>query len=501
MVAQAVMAGGGGEWPDQLSFDFLPHVPVVVQRHDGRLTSDAGLLPIRQFDQRWDYSRRMAACLHDPRGGTPRHALLAMLRQRLYGVLAGYEDCNDHDALRDDPVFKMVAGGGRGAPDGDALASQPTLSRFENGAATPAALLRLIDLNIATGVERLRQRHGGRLPASVTLDLDATDDPAHGEQQLTLFHGYYGQYQYFPLVISEPATRHVFLAWLRPGTVHASLGADDDLARVVKALRAARPDIQVHVRGDAGFGLPRMYEVCEELGVTYTFGFATNPRLKALTDDLMDRAVAYHARTKLKARLFRCFQYQCDSWACARTVVAKAECHGGGTNLRFVVTNLPVHPSPAPPALEASASASASDLSSSASEPGAGWASDPVAREVYDDYALRGESEQRMDELKNGLSAGRLSCHRFLANFFRLLIHVAAYNLLNALRDDPALDDELRAAQPQTWRTRVIKVAATVVATTRRVVVRLAAQWPGWPAYRAVTARALAFVPPPPSTA
>jgi len=481
MVAQTVVAAaGGGEWPDQLSFDFLPDRPVVVQRHDGQLTSDAGLLPIRQFDQRWDYTRRMAACLHDPRAGTPRHALLAMLRQRLYGVLAGYEDCNDHDALRDDPVFKMVAGD-RGAPDGDPLASQPTLSRFENGAARPAALLRLIDFNVATGVERLRQHHGGQLPASVTLDLDATDDPAHGDQQLTLFHGYYGQYQYFPLIISEPTTRHVFLAWLRPGTVHASLGADDDLARVVKALRAARPDVAIHVRGDAGFGLPVMYEICEELGVTYTFGFATNARLKALTDDLMDRAVAYHARTNAKARLFRCVQYQCDSWACARTVVAKAECHGGGTNLRFVVTNLAgVEPSPAE---------------------SAGWPSDPVAREVYDDYALRGESEQRMDELKNGLAAGRLSCHRFVANFFRLLIHVAAYNLLNALRDDPALPDELRAAQPQTWRTRVIKVAAAVVATTRRVVVRVAAQWPWWPALRAVAARAQAFVPPPPSTA
>lgn len=465
MVAQA--AAGGP--PDQLSFDFLPDRPVVVQRHHGQLTSDVGLLPIRQFDQRWDYTRRMAACLSDRRAD-PAHASLTMLRQRLYGVLAGYEDCNDHDALRDDPAFKIVAGD-RG-PDGGPLASQPTLSRFENGA-TPSALQKLVGFTIATGVERLKQRHGGRMPASVTLDLDATDDPTHGDQQLTLFHGYFGQYQYFPLVISEPTTRHVFLAWLRPGTVHASLGADDDLARVVAALRAARPDIAIHVRGDAGFGLPRMYEACERLGVTYTFGFATNPRLKRLTDDLMNRAVAHHAATRAKARFFACFQYQCDTWARARAVVAKAECHAGGTNLRFVVTNLPVDPSPTEPT---------------------GWPSDPVAREVYDEYARRGESEQRMDELKNGLGAGRLSCHRFLANFFRLLMHVAAYNLLNALRDDdPALPADLRAGQPCTWRTRVIKVAAEVVATTRRVVVRLAAQWPWWPAYRAAAARALAF--------
>jgi len=453
MVAQPAMAE-----PEQLSFDFLPESPVVVQRHPARMSSDAGLLPVRQFDARWRYTERFAACLHDPK---PRReqSLLSMLRQRVFGILAGYEDCNDHDTLRDDPVFKLLAGR---LPDGAALASQPTLSRFEN-LATPAVLERLVDVTVATGVERLKQKHGGTLPAAVTLDLDATDDPTHGRQQLTLFHGYYGQYQYFPLVISEPTTRHVFLAWLRHGTAHASLGADDDLARVVAALRAARPDVAVHVRGDAGFGNPTLYAACERLGVTYTFGFATNPRLRRLTADPMARAVARHGETREKQRLFDCFQYQCDGWPHARTVVAKAECHNGGTNLRFVVTN----------------------------RPGVATADD--GQREYDDYVQRGESEHRMDELKTGLRMDRLSCHRFMANFFRLLLHTAAYNLLNAVRDDPALPEVLRAGQPCTWRTHVIKVAAEVVRTTRRVVVRLAAQWPSWPTYRAVAARALAF--------
>src|SRR6266496_4536887 len=246
-----------------------------------------------------------------------------MLRQRVYGILAGYEDCNDHDTLRDDPVFKLVAGR---RPEDDALASQPTLSRFEN-LATPAVLQKLIDFNIQTGIERLKQKHGGKLPASITLDLDATDDPTHGHQQLTLFHGYFGQYQYFPMIISEPTTKHVFLAWLRPGTVHSSLGADDDLVRVVNTLRKQRPDIQVHVRADAGFGNPRMYEVCEQTGLTYTFGFSANARLQKLTEDLMRRAVEQFGKTKEKARLFECFQYQCDTWPHPRTVIAKAECH------------------------------------------------------------------------------------------------------------------------------------------------------------------------------
>jgi hypothetical protein len=392
-----------------------------------------------------------------------------MLRQRLFGILAGYEDCNDHDTLRDDPIFKMVAGR---LPEDDALASQPTLCRFEN-LITPAVLQKLIDFNIATGIERLKQKHGGQLPASITLDLDATDDPAHGNQQLTLFHGHYGQYQYFPLVISEPTTKHVFVAWLRHGTAHASLGADDDLMRVVNALRQERPGIAIHVRADAGFGLPVMYNVCEENGLSYTLGFSSNPRLKKLAETLMQRAVEQYERTKQKARLFECFKYQCDSWEHPRTVIAKAECHAGGTNLRFVVTNLPAETSPAD------------------------WSSDPVARLIYDDYTQRGQSEHRMDELKNGLHTDRLSCHRFMANFFRLLLHTAAFNLFNAVRDSNQLPQVLRVGQPCTWRLMLIKVAAEIVQTTRRIVVKLAANWPWRDLYESVAARALAFNPSP----
>jgi hypothetical protein len=443
---------------EQLSFDFLPHLPVVVQQSAGRLSSDAGLLPLRQFDQRWKYTARMADCLHDPKPQRDQ-SLLSMLRQRVFGILAGYEDCNDHNTLRDDPVFKLIAGR---LPEDKALASQPTLSRFEN-LATPAVLQKLIDFLIDTGIERLKLKHGGRLPASLTLDLDATDDPTHGHQQLTLFHGYFGQYQYFPLIISEPTTKHIFVAWLRPGTVHASLGAEDDLMRVVNALRQERADIAIHIRGDAGFGLPKMYEICEENNLTYTFGFSTNARLRKLTEGLMEQAVERYEQSKQKQRLFDCFDYQCDSWKSPRRVVAKAECHEQGTNLRFTVTNRPGVDAP------------------------------HDAQREYDDYVLRGESEHRMDEMKNGLHMDRLSCHRFMANFFRLLLHTAAMNLLNAIRDDQSLPDLLRVGQPCTWRTHVIKVAAVIVQSTRRILVKLAAHWPWWPPYQAVGNRSLNF--------
>ena len=210
-----------------------------------------------------------------------------------------------------------------------------------------------------------------------------------------------------------------------------------------------------------------MYEICEKNGLTYTFGFSTNARLKKLTAELLQRAIDEHGKTKQKQRLFDCFAYKCDSWPASRTVIVKAECHDGGTNQRFVVTNRP------------------------------GVTSPEDGQREYDDYVQRGESEHRMDELKNGLHMDRLSCHRFMANFFRLILHVTAMNLLNALRQSPELPQVLQTGQPCTWQTALIKVAAIVVQTTRRIVIKVAANWPWWSMYEAVAARALSFAPAP----
>lgn len=441
----------------QLVFEGMIDRPVIVQPSAGMMSSDAGLIPLRELDRRWKFTERFADCLDDPRID-PDHTQAEMIRQRLFGIIAGYEDCNDHDDLRSDPVFKIVA---QRSPGDDDLASQPTLSRFENSV-TPAMLMRLMEFHITTGVERLQQHHGGELPDEVILDIDPTDDATHGRQQLTLFHGYYKQHQYFPQIISEPTTKHVFLAWLRPGAVHPSLGADDDLLRVVTALRNGKPDVSIHVRGDCGFGVPKMYDVCEENGLSYTFGISTNARLKVLAQGLMDQAVAQYEQTSQKQRLFTHFDYQAESWPHPRTVVAKAECQAVGTNLRFVVTSRKV-------------------------------TSDEQAEDVYDEYIQRGESEQRNDELKNGLSMDRLSCHRFAANFWRLLLHVAAYNLLNAFRDADEIPETLRRAQPQTWRVRLIKVAARVIQSTRRTLIEVSSSWPHWTIYTQATQRAQTF--------
>ena len=451
-----------------LHFGFLPDSPVLVQPHEGPISSDAGLLPIAEVDRRWDYTARMANCLDIPAVDphqTHRKPLTPQercqrLRQRLLGLIAGYEDCNDHDTLRTEPIVKRVVAR---LPEDKPWASQPTLSRVENSLA-PASRLKRIDFLIATGIERLKAENGGQLPDSITLDLDATDDPAHGQQQRVLLHGFYGPYPYDPRVISEPTSQHVFLAWLRPGTVHASLAADEDGMRGVSALRKERPDLRIHIRGDAALGVPSMDTVCEANNLTYTFGFSTNNRLRTTTEPLMAQTVQPYTPTGLKQRLFTCFEDQADRWEPSRTVVAQAECRAGGAHLRCVVTHLPqVH-------------------------------SDQQAQGIDDDSVQRGKSEQRMDELKNGLCADRLSCHRVMAHVFRLLLHTASFDLLNAIRRHADMPEVLRVGPPPTWRTQGIKGAATVVQTARRIVANVAAHWPWWPLYQAASRRALPFV-------
>ena len=453
------------------SFDFFPSKPVEIEVSTAPLTSDAGLLPIRQLDELVRLTEQFAAALKDHRDPIlVQQSILSMVRQRIYGILADYEDQNDHDTLRTDPVFKLLADR---LPEDPDLASQPTLSRFENAVSIPD-LWRLRDVLVDLFIQSFDAP-----PAHLTLDIDAFDDPAHGQQQLIMFHGYYEQYQYLPIVISCAENDMVPLIGLRFGTCHAALGADNDLRYLMGRLRAVWPDVRIHVRGDSGLGVPRMYDVCRELRLTYTFGIGMNSRLQALSEDLRKQAVSDYERTGLPQRLFLLTEYQAESWPASQPVVIKVEAHAQGTNRRAVVTNRP------------------------------GCAVLPQA--VYDEYAMRGESENRNKELKTELHAGRLSDHRFMANFFRLFLHAAALNLLVRLRhavvqppptcvepdlpaelpaeayDEPARKkffnkrrekDPLGGGFACTWRTRLIKVAAEVIIRARRVIVRLSGSWP-----------------------
>ena len=463
-----------------LSFDFFSSRPVQIEVSPAPLTSDAGLLPIRQFDDRIRLTEQFAAALEDRRDPQfVEQSLLSMVRQRIYGILADYEDQNDHDTLRSDPVFKLIADR---LPDDLDLASQPTLSRFENAVAI-ADLWRLRDVLVDLFIQSFAAP-----PAHLTLDLDAFDDPTHGDQQLTMFHGYYDQHQYLPIVITCAENDLVLLVGLRHGTCAATLGVDNDLRYLVGRLRAAWPDVHIHVRGDSGFGAPLMYDVCGELRLSYTFGIGMNSRLRELSDELLEQAVEDFERTERPQRLFLATRYQAGTWAGEQPIVIKVEAHAQGTNRRAVVTNRP------------------------------GWEVLPSA--VYDEYAERGESENRNKELKCDLQAGRLSDHRFLANFFRLYLHAAALNLLVRLRHAVALPppgaaalglpaelpaaaidapdrrrffnqrrrrDPLGEGFASTGRTRLIKVAAEIIVRARRVIVRLSASWPHLDRFLAVS--------------
>jgi hypothetical protein len=280
----------------QGSFSFFQDLPIVVETTAAQLSGDAGLLALREFDEKIGLTLGFTSVLNDRRNANLLdHPFLGMTRSRVYGILADYVDQNDHDILRSDPVFKLIADRSPDAPD---LASQPTLSRFENAIDVPS-------------LKRLREQFVEQFIASfavpprhLTFDLDAVDDPAHGEQQLALFHGYFDQYQYFPSFITSADNDQVVMLSLRHGSAHAALAADSDLEFLVQRLRRVWPDVRICVRGDAGYGVPRMYAVCEQLNIEYLFGLAANKRLQRASDALLAEAVRRFEETKMPQRRF-----------------------------------------------------------------------------------------------------------------------------------------------------------------------------------------------------
>jgi hypothetical protein len=472
-----------------LSFEFLGSTVVVVQPSAEQVSSDGGLLPFRELDERLGLTQQFAAALTDIRHESYiAHPLLEMTRARIYGILADYADQNDHDLLRSDPIFKLICGR---SIDGDDLASQPTLSRFEN-AIGPGCFFALKKVFLDQFIASF-----DKPPTHLTLDVDTFDDPTHGQQQLTFFHGFYEQYQYLPRAITCAENDLVLTVCLLHGTAPPTLGIQDDLAYVIGRLRQAWPGVRIHVRADSGFGCPLMYEACEQLDVQYTVGIGMNATLKKLTDPLLEEALAQWQATGQPQRLFTAFWYKAESWPAQRWVVVKCEANAEGTNRRAVVTN----------------------RSGATVLPGA----------AYDEYADRGESENRNKELKVGLQAERLSDHRYFANLFRLYLHTAAYNLLVRMRrivaHPPVVpqpqevptealtgrqrrqyhnrrreQDPLGEGQPCTWRTRLIKVAARVRQTTRRVLVELSSNWPYLDHFRQVGECVLGILKASPNT-
>ncbi len=414
----------------------------------GRLTSDGGLPWLGEADRALGMTATLAAVIPDWRTRRGRHDLPTLLAQRIYQIACGYEDQDDADTLRTDPRLKHVCG--RLPVAGADLASQPTFSRLEN-AISARTCYRLAQ---TLGEVYLNERERAGVPTHLVIDLDGTDDPTHGAQEGSAYHGYYRQHMYHPLLVFDGATDQLMTAVLRPGTVHAGHGVVMLLTRIVVAVRARWPAVTLELRAGSGFASPALYDFCEAHAITYTVGLIPNPRLARAVAALQAEAERQSvAQDGTKVRLLGETTYQADSWPQPRRVVMQAEVLAKGTTTRFVVTTR---------------------------------TEDPTTG--YDWYVDRGETENWIKDLKAGCFADRLSCHRFWANQFRLLLHAAAYWLLDTVRRWLVAEQVARMTL-ETLRLRLLKIGGWVRERRDRVHLRLASSHPseGW--WHALAAR------------
>jgi hypothetical protein len=428
----------------------------VVGRFDGgAITSDAGGLLLREVEKRTGIIAQFAACFRDHRDPERvEHTVKELVAQRVYALALGYEDLNDHDQLRQDPLLAVLAekpdprgeSRRRERDQGKALAGKSTLNRLELSAELVSEEERYKKMGMDQEavdrmlVEVFLQAHR-EPPPEIVLDLDATDDPVHGNQEGRFFHGYYGHYCYLPLYIF--CGDHLLCARLRPSNIDASAGCLDEVERIVVQIRQAWPEVKITLRGDSGFCREELMGWCETHGVDYVLGLAKNERLKAEIAGELEQAAEQYGQTRRAARVFSEFLYQTrESWSRARRVIAKAEHLEKGSNPRFVVTSL------RPEAWE--------------------------ARRLYEDlYCARGEMENRIKE-QLALFADRTSTALLRSNQVRLSFSSVAYLLMHALRRLGLEGTELAQAQCDTLRVKLLKIGAQIRVTVRRVWISLA---------------------------
>lgn len=431
-------------------FPELSRKTVVVKFDEERVSSDAGAVVLKSIDERLGLSERLTKCLRDSRqGGKVVHAIAELLRQRVFGIACGYPDANDSARLAEDPVHKLLLG--RDPVSGTSLASQSTLSRFENSVSR-SELYRMGEALGEGVIERHRKRLRGKA-RTVTLDLDPTEDPTHGEQQLSFFNGYYGNWCYLPMMafvsFEREPEQYLVTSVLRPGNSPDKKGAIAIIDRVLSRLRPAFKKARFRVRLDAGFAAPDIFDFLDtQPRLEYAVAMPKNKLFLRMSETLMKRARKLAKQTGHSARLYAELRYQARSWKHPRRVIVKAEvlvCPGREPkdNPRFVVTNMKQSPK---------------------------W--------VYERfYCARGDIENRIKELHHGLDIDRTSCSTFRANQFRVLLTAAAYVLFQELRLK-ARRTSCARAQVQTLRERFIKIGARVVSSVRRIVLHLPRSYP-----------------------
>ncbi len=443
---------------------------MVANFSGGKITSDSGGLLLREVEERRRIIGRFAKCFTDYRDArTVEHTVNELVAQRVYGIALGYEDLNDHDNLRHDPLLAVLVGKedpsgesrARERDRGKALAGKSTLNRLELNKGTLEAKERYKKIVLdEKAVEKVLVEifldAYEEAPKRIVLDLDATDDLIHGKQEGRFFHGYYGNYCYLPLYIF--AGEHLLVAKLRKSDIDGSAGSVEELERVIGQIRERWPAVEILVRGDSGFCRDELMAWCESKRVDYLFGLAKNARLKKEIEEEMGEAKAEHERTGKEARRFKDFRYKTLlSWSCERRVVGKAEHLAKGENPRFVVTSLDKQ--------------------------------EYDAKVLYEkEYCGRGEMENRIKEQQLDLFADRTSSATMKANQMRLWFSSIAYVLMSELRRIGLKGTEMERAQSGTIRTRLLKIGAQVKISVRRVVIAMASGCP----YASVFEQALA---------
>lgn len=424
-----------------LTFDFpaISDHRVTARFDGGDLSSNAGVVLLAEAEKHAGIIGALTHAIVDTRQSTKvKHSLEDLLNARVFGICCGYEDANDLDSLRNDPAFKLACD--HLPATGAALASQPSISRLEN---------RIGAKDLVRAAYALGRAVIAQLPADTThviLDVDATPDPCHGQQEFEGFNAHYDTHCYLPLLLHVTAAdgqKRLLAALLRPGKASACQGLFALLGGAVRLLRERFPEITITLRADGGFGNARVLHFCERRQLHFVLGLGKNPRLQTLSTSVQIDAALKYRWAGEGCREFGEFVYKAGTWRNRHRVVVKAEITRGELNPRYVVT---------------------SDTSTG-------------AEEVYTFYCGRGDQENRIKEFKGDLAGGRTSCHRFLANQFRLLLHLAAAALMGVVQR--ALSGTQWAqAQVQTIRLRLLKVAVRVVQTSRRIWLHLPTAFP-----------------------
>jgi hypothetical protein len=415
----------------QIEFEPFKRRRVEANFDGGEVSSDGGLLLLRRLERHLGLIEAVARALADPRDPERiEHRLADMLRQRVFGLVQGYEDLNDHAALRNDPLMQTAC------ERDTALASAPTLCRLENRASRAAAWA-IHGVMVEKFIASFKST-----PEELVLDFDATDAPLHGKQEGRFFHGYYDNYCYLPLYVF--CGEQLLVSYLRPSKIDESKHTGAILRLLVKRLRQTWPTVKIVLRGDSAFCRRRILAWCERHGVYYVVGLAKNKRLNAMTAEQRECLAQQFEHSQVKQREFAELSYGARTWKCERRVIARLEHMDKGDNPRYIVTSL-----------------------------------EGDARSVYEDvYCARGEMENRIKEAQLGLFADRTSCQVFAANQFRLLLSSLAYILTERLRSLALAGTEFARLQAQTLRAKLLKIGAVILRNTRRVRVMLSSAFP-----------------------